>query len=328
MSMLLHSIGLCFFFNKTKCKILCSVFNCVEEKQIINWGLCDSISIIFREFDSRTNNYQCHGAIINKNKIEDFKSCDKLELINEEGKLIWNDIASGACLEKPSLLSRFFILSFGVSKIDSDEEKQRPKEINQILSIFLQDLKAFHYYYHFAYPCLSTPIFERVDAPQLASDLFGAEQMEQLTKLYLPLSSEDRSFFIIDGSSPSDHSLKYFKLSEKITMSNVANNFNDANLDEIYFCFSDPCSNIEYAGWPLRLFLLMLTHLWYIFTINIILLSASAVAVQEALSLSIFKKNNNKQIINKNKPSIFFQSKFERQNDKNIVTSLEEISIA
>lgn len=70
-----------------------------------------------REFDSRSNIYQCHGAIINKNKIEDFKSCDKLDLINEEGKLIWNDIVSGACLAKPSLLARFFVFSFGVSEL-------------------------------------------------------------------------------------------------------------------------------------------------------------------------------------------------------------------
>lgn len=70
-----------------------------------------------REFESRANRYQCHGAIVNKNKMEDFKSCDKLELVKQEGELIWNDITSGACLEKPSLLSRFFIFAFGVSYI-------------------------------------------------------------------------------------------------------------------------------------------------------------------------------------------------------------------
>lgn len=69
-----------------------------------------------REFELRSNRYQCHGAIVNKNKIEDFKACDKLELVKQEGRLIWNDIESGACLEKPSLLSRFFIFAFGVSR--------------------------------------------------------------------------------------------------------------------------------------------------------------------------------------------------------------------
>lgn len=67
-----------------------------------------------QNFEDQSFKHQCHGAIFNKNKIEDFKSCDKLALINEEGKSIWDDITSGACLQQPSLLSRFFILSFGV----------------------------------------------------------------------------------------------------------------------------------------------------------------------------------------------------------------------
>lgn len=67
-----------------------------------------------REFEGQAFKFQCHGAIINKNKIEDFKICDKLTLINDEGKIIWDDIASGRCLEQPSLLARFVVLSFAV----------------------------------------------------------------------------------------------------------------------------------------------------------------------------------------------------------------------
>lgn len=99
----LHLIGSYWFVATNELKLCSTAYYC----------------FIYREFGSHTNNYQCHGAIINKNKIEDFKTCDKLELINEEGKLIWDDITSGACLEKPSLLSRFFILSFGVSDVNS-----------------------------------------------------------------------------------------------------------------------------------------------------------------------------------------------------------------
>lgn len=46
--------------------------------------------------------------------MEEFKSCDKLALIQDEGNFIWKDIVSGAILQTPSLLSRFLILSFGV----------------------------------------------------------------------------------------------------------------------------------------------------------------------------------------------------------------------
>lgn len=107
-------------------------------------------------------------------------------------------------------------------------------------------------------------MFERTDAPKHVSDSFAAARMEQLTKLYLSLTGEERSFFIIDANNSTDHTMKYLKLSDKISASNKVDNFAGANLDEIYFCFSDPCSNIEYGGWPLRLFLLMLTHLWYV----------------------------------------------------------------
>lgn len=67
-----------------------------------------------KDFEEQSFKFQSHGALFNKNKIEDFKVCDKQALINEEGKIIWNDIVSGECLKQPSLLSRFLILSFGV----------------------------------------------------------------------------------------------------------------------------------------------------------------------------------------------------------------------
>lgn len=68
-----------------------------------------------RDFDEQTFKFQCHGSIVNKNKLEDFKQCDKKALITEEGQLIADDILSGRWLKKPSLLARFFILSYAVS---------------------------------------------------------------------------------------------------------------------------------------------------------------------------------------------------------------------
>lgn len=50
--------------------------------------------------------------------MNEFKTCDKQALINDEGKLIWADVTSGACLDDPSLLSRFFVLSFSVGSIN------------------------------------------------------------------------------------------------------------------------------------------------------------------------------------------------------------------
>lgn len=128
-------------------------------------------------------------------------------------------------------------------------------------NFYFQDLKAFNYYYHFAYPCPSTPIFEKVEDSKLLSDAFNDEQLNAITQLYFGLSSENRSFFIAEKSQI-ENSFDYFKLTDKINVANKDANFVDANLDEIYFCFSDPCPNADYSAWPLRLFLLMLVHLW------------------------------------------------------------------
>lgn len=125
-----------------------------------------------------------------------------------------------------------------------------------------QDLKAFNYYYYFAYPCPSTPIFEQIDGPKTITSVFDSGSIDALTKLYFSLSSEERSFFIVTHNNTDQ--FNYSKLGDKISVDNKNENFVDGNLDEIYFCFSDPCPKAEYGGWPLRLFLLMLTHLWYV----------------------------------------------------------------
>lgn len=95
--------------------------------------------------------------------------------------------------------------------------------------------------------------------------MFTPAQLEALTKTYFPLSSEQRSFFIITKNDANE--FNYLKLSDKISAENKSENFANANLDEIYFCFSDPCPTPEYGGWPLRLFLLMLTHLWWVYLV-------------------------------------------------------------
>lgn len=85
--------------------------------------------------------------------------------------------------------------------------------------------------------------------------------MQELTQLYFQLCNENRTFFILKRG-PSDDQFTYFKLIDKINVNSKETNFSNEDLANIYFCFSDPCPNAEYAGWPLRLFLLMLTHLW------------------------------------------------------------------
>lgn len=68
-----------------------------------------------RQFEGQACKFRSHGGVRNKNTIEDFKKCDKMALINEEGAEIWQDIATGLCLDEPSRLSRFTLITFMVS---------------------------------------------------------------------------------------------------------------------------------------------------------------------------------------------------------------------
>lgn len=56
-----------------------------------------------------------YGTLINKNTIEEFKECNKTEVIQNVGNIIWNHIENGEAVKNPALLNRFLILSFAVS---------------------------------------------------------------------------------------------------------------------------------------------------------------------------------------------------------------------
>lgn len=83
--------------------------------------------------------------------------------------------------------------------------------------------------------------------------------MVELNRLYFAIDAQaDKSFFIVEKSV--DH-IRTHRLQDKIQTQNKDANFKDDDLSGFYFCFSDP-SCFENAGWPLRLFLVALVHLW------------------------------------------------------------------
>ena len=56
--------------------------------------------------------FKIPGQLLNTNKIESFKKLDKKQLLHENSTKIVNDIKSKQCIKNPSLLYRFFIISF------------------------------------------------------------------------------------------------------------------------------------------------------------------------------------------------------------------------
>ncbi|KAL5274081.1 ATG7 family protein [Megaselia abdita] len=88
------------------------------------------------EFTPPKNCFPVQGTIYNKNTIEEFKNCNKVDLVNLEGQKFIEDLKNGKVLKDPWLLFRFFILSFA-------------------------DLKCHKYYYWFGFPCPMSPTFTK-----------------------------------------------------------------------------------------------------------------------------------------------------------------------
>lgn len=68
---------------------------------------------------TQKNVLESHGILVNKNTIEEFKNCNKSDILNDAGKTLWENIINGNAIKDPSLLSTFVLLSFAVSLFQS-----------------------------------------------------------------------------------------------------------------------------------------------------------------------------------------------------------------
>ncbi|GAB0099224.1 Ubiquitin-like modifier-activating enzyme ATG7 [Sergentomyia squamirostris] len=172
------------------------------------------------------NCFYTHGRVFNKNTIESFKEVDKNKLLQEEGNRIAKLIETGKCLEDPSHLVNFVVLSYA-------------------------DLKKYKFYYWFAFPAPQEAILHTSKPPVKIPDVFSVEQIEVLREKYLSIeSAKKRSFFILEDIG---HGFKIHALADVISGSDKENNFKGTDLSKIYFGFSDPSEYLN-PGWQLRIF--------------------------------------------------------------------------
>lgn len=162
------------------------------------------------------------GSIINKNTIESFKDCDKIHLINEKGRELAETLKTQA-VDEPYLINKFFIISFS-------------------------DLKKYHYYYWFCFPAVSHNISLIKDVQRI-EQVFDEDQTNVLTEGYLKLDSIQKTFFAFVRNND-NYLVKTLK--DVLAEGNVEN--------EIFWCFSDPASDQDYPGWPLRNYLEFLSY--------------------------------------------------------------------
>ncbi|XP_048742795.2 ubiquitin-like modifier-activating enzyme ATG7 isoform X2 [Ostrea edulis] len=169
------------------------------------------------------------GMLHNTNTIDKFKECDKKDMLNQAGKGIWDAIVSGEALESPELLSRFLLLTFA-------------------------DLKKYHYYYWFCFPCLCTPTDVTLNSgPIKIKDKFTADQVGMFLQAYDEFQGQQETY---QGYFITVYSQGGF------VIDNVKNMILYNNTHEIYFGVCDPSTIEDYPGWPLRNFLVLISHHW------------------------------------------------------------------
>ncbi|KAH8353896.1 hypothetical protein KR067_000559 [Drosophila pandora] len=152
------------------------------------------------------------GTIYNKNTIEEFKALDKVALLADEGKELVADMRSGRVLGDPSLLARFFVLSFA-------------------------DLKSHSYYYWFAFPCPLTPTLKLQGGFQKLRDVPNSQKFTEALKA---LPAESQAFFIL-----------FVNEKENVFEARTLNSLDEKDVEHYYFGFADP-SEYDHPAWLMR----------------------------------------------------------------------------
>ncbi|KAK0579242.1 hypothetical protein LWI29_023296 [Acer saccharum] len=150
------------------------------------------------------------GILYNTNTLESFHAIDKLSLLKEEAKKIWEDIHSGKAVDDSRLLSRFLLISFA-------------------------DLKKWSFRYWFAFPALVLdPPATLVDL-RPASKWFSLQEAESVSAACNEWRNSsltaDVPFFLVSIAADSQATIRHLKDWEAC----------QGDGQKLLFGFYDPC---------------------------------------------------------------------------------------
>lgn len=226
--------------------------------------------------------YRAEGMIKNFNTVEDYRTVDKLAMLQKAGKTIWDAINDGTIYSCPSLLASFLVLSFA-------------------------DLKKYKFSYWFAFPALvMEPSWSPVQTPGSAASPESGIPYKKLNSLEstalvdkvmtwrYSVDSRQHGFFLAkkvrgqaaiererdlssddDGAagpaspprSPQTPTTNLGYAWRVNSLSSYETGFFDgSNSDDCYVCFADPSNYTEPGpvapGWMLRNLLVLVRQKW------------------------------------------------------------------
>lgn len=215
--------------------------------------------------------YRAEGMIKNVNTIEEYRNIDKLNLLHQAGRTIWDAIQDGTVYSCPSLLASFIVLSFA-------------------------DLKKYRFSYWFAFPALvsdpqwapvpntttggdgsiykklssveSTALVEKVQTWRYAVDprQWGFFLAKKNRRLRQELSRDEDE----DPEDPVPPKTPTADLGYSWQISSLsayeAGFFEGEYSEDCYICFADPSNYTEPGpvapGWMLRNLLVLIRQRW------------------------------------------------------------------
>ncbi|KAL4912127.1 hypothetical protein BDW62DRAFT_216594 [Aspergillus aurantiobrunneus] len=202
--------------------------------------------------DAPANHYRAEGIIKNVNTIEDYANIDKMGMLQQAGKTIWNAINDGTIYSCPSLLASFVVLSYA-------------------------DLKKYKFHYWFAFPALHSeppwillkdgnegtdPISaetRRTQAKCLSSpeDSTLAESVQEWTQ---GVDARQRGFFLARRIRDFDDHTVSWRIAPLSSFEDGF--FEGADFEDCFICFVDPSNYDEAPGWMLRNLLVLVKQRW------------------------------------------------------------------
>uniref|UniRef100_A0A093W3S1 Ubiquitin-like modifier-activating enzyme ATG7 n=1 Tax=Talaromyces marneffei PM1 TaxID=1077442 RepID=A0A093W3S1_TALMA len=198
--------------------------------------------------------YRAEGTIKNFNTVEEYKNADKMQILQQAGRTIWDAIRDGSILSNPSILSSFLILSFA-------------------------DLKKYKFQYWFAFPAITsqphwvpvsgTSSSDHATSPSIpgSKNLSEAESSTLVDTVQTWKANTDvrqHGFFLVRKEKKNTASAGLNTPEWKVSsLADYENGFFDGLEPQYqYFAFADPSNYPNAPGWMLRNLLVLLQRRW------------------------------------------------------------------